>query len=106
MKTNYRLAMALIAGAAVGAAAVTALKAQAKPPTYVVIEVNEMLDAAAFGKAVAAAPLLDGRYVVRTPKVTALDGDAPPVRFVLIAFDTSSKPGEILQQSRKSARRG
>jgi len=50
-----------------------------------------MLDAAAFGKAVAAASLLDGRYVVRTQKVTALDGDAPPVRFVVIAFDTEDK---------------
>ena len=55
------------------------------------IEVSEKLDAAAFGKAVAAAPLLDGRYVVRTQKVTALDSDDPPVRFVVIAFDTEDK---------------
>ena len=91
MNANYRIALALLAGTAVGAGAITALKAQAKPPTYVVIEVNEMLDAAAFAKAVANAPLLDGHYMVRTQKVTALDGDAPPIRFVVIAFDTEEK---------------
>jgi uncharacterized protein (DUF1330 family) len=91
MKANYRLALALLAGTAIGAAAITALKAQARPPTYVVIEVSEMLDAAAFEKAVAGAPLLDGHYMVRTQKVTARDGDAPPIRFVVIAFDTEEK---------------
>ncbi len=34
MKTNYKIAIALVAGAAVGGAAVQGLHAQAKPPVY------------------------------------------------------------------------
>ena len=38
MKTNYKVAIALIAGAAIGGAAIQGLHAQAKPPVYVVGE--------------------------------------------------------------------
>ena len=40
MKTNYKMAIALIAGVAIGGAAVQGLHAQAKPPGYVVIDAN------------------------------------------------------------------
>jgi hypothetical protein len=40
MKTNYKIAIALIAGAALGGAAVQGLHAQAKPPVYSVTEID------------------------------------------------------------------
>jgi hypothetical protein len=40
MKTNYKIAIALVAGAAIGGAAIQGLHAQAKPIAYVVAEVD------------------------------------------------------------------
>ena len=40
MQTNYKIAIALVAGTALGAAAVQGLHAQAKPPGYVVAEID------------------------------------------------------------------
>ena len=40
MKTNYKIAIALVAGTALGAAAVQGLHAQAKPPAFVVAEID------------------------------------------------------------------
>ncbi len=39
MKTNYKLAVALVAGVAIGGAAIQGLHAQAKPPAYVIIPI-------------------------------------------------------------------
>src|SRR5580704_4506881 len=96
MTMSFRLVLASIAGMAVGAAVVTGLKAQVKPPVYVVIDISELSDAAAFAKAAAAATPQDlasvgGRYLVRSTKPVALDGSAPPSRFVLIAFDNEAQ---------------
>jgi uncharacterized protein (DUF1330 family) len=62
-----------------------------------VVEANEITDLQAFkdgyvnmGAAVAEAKMADGRYLVRTADVTALDGD-PPKFFVLIAFQNIDK---------------
>jgi hypothetical protein len=52
MKINYRLCLMLVASAALGAAAVTSIKAQVKPPTYIVIDITEMSDPASFAKGV------------------------------------------------------
>jgi hypothetical protein len=38
--TNYKMALALVAGAAIGGAAIQGLHAQAKAPAYVVAEVD------------------------------------------------------------------
>jgi hypothetical protein len=46
MKTNYKVAIALVAGAAIGGAAIQGLHAQAKSKAYSVSEL-ETLDAAA-----------------------------------------------------------
>jgi uncharacterized protein (DUF1330 family) len=96
MKLGYRVSLALIAGVALGAAAVTGLKAQVKPPVYVVIDISELSDAAAFAKAAAAASpqevaSVGGRYLIRTMKPIALDGSAPPSRFVVIAFENDAQ---------------
>jgi uncharacterized protein (DUF1330 family) len=97
MKIRYGIALALLAGVALGAAAVQGLHAQAKPPAYVVIDISDITDADGF-KAVttsqAASPAragaLGGRYLIRTQTTSALDG-TPPKRFVVLAFDTKEK---------------
>jgi uncharacterized protein (DUF1330 family) len=96
MKANHRLALTLVGGAALGAAATAGLRAQVRPPVYAVIEINEVLDADAFMKAVSAiepnATLsVGGRFVIRSSKPVAIDGEAPPGRFAVIAFDTAEK---------------
>jgi uncharacterized protein (DUF1330 family) len=91
MKANYRFGLIALASAAIVAAVVSGLKAQTKPPVYVVIEISEIMDADTFSKAVAGAPLVGGRYIMRTQKATALDGGPAPARFVVIAFDTQEK---------------
>ena len=45
MKSNYKIAIALVAGVALGGAAIQGLHAQAKPKAYLVTE-SEVLDAA------------------------------------------------------------
>jgi uncharacterized protein (DUF1330 family) len=96
MTTSYRLALVSVVGVVVGAAAVTALQAQVKPPVYVVIDISELSDAAAFAKAAAAASpqelaSVGGHYLVRSTTPVALDGSAPPSRFVLLAFDNAAQ---------------
>jgi uncharacterized protein (DUF1330 family) len=86
---------AIVLGVAVGGAIVQGLRAQAAPPVYVVVEISDVTDPEGF-KAVPAksgpetlAPF-GGRYVIRTEKITPLDGTAPK-RFVVIAFDSMEK---------------
>ena len=55
MNQRIALGLAMLAGAAFGATAVNGLKAQTKPPTYVVIDIGEMTDPEGF-KAVPASP--------------------------------------------------
>lgn len=96
MKPNHKLALALLAGIALGAGGVTAIKAQQpKPaPGYVVAEV-EVNDAAAFQKYAAAVPgtlaPFNAHYVIRAGKITPVEGDAPKQRFIVIAFDSVEK---------------
>ena len=96
MEKSYKLVLAVCAGLAVGAGAVEALHAQAKPPAYVVVAIRSINDAEAFKTGVvdkaspAAVAAAGGRYVVRTQKVTSLDGPSPQ-RFVMIAFDSVEK---------------
>jgi uncharacterized protein (DUF1330 family) len=90
MKIRALVALSAIAGVVVGAAAIETLHAQAKPPVYVVNEVD-VSDAPGFQKyADAQAEMIKkhgGRYIIRGGKVLAtLDGDAPR-RFTIYAFD-------------------
>jgi len=92
MKINYKMVWTLLGGIALGGAAIQGLHAQAKPPTYVVVAIRKVTDAAAFKtgvveKAAAAMAGSGGQFVIRTDKITSLDGP-PPERFVLIAFDS------------------
>ena len=95
MKTSHKLAIALVAGVAIGGAVIQGLHAQATPPAYVVVDISDITDPQGF-KAIppksgpeTLAPF-GGRYLIRTEKITALDGVAPK-RFVVIAFDSVEK---------------
>jgi uncharacterized protein (DUF1330 family) len=88
MRTHYTVAMAMLAGAAIGGTAVNALHAQAKAPLYVVTEID-VTNPEAYGKeyapkAQALIKAAGGRFVAiggvagaGAAKVTAFDGEAP-----------------------------
>ncbi len=95
MNPNHRLAIALVARVAVGVAVIQDLHAQATPPAYVVSDIADITDPEGF-KAIPAktgpetlSPF-GGKYLIRTEKITTLDG-TPPKRFVVIAFDSLEK---------------
>jgi uncharacterized protein (DUF1330 family) len=101
VKPKYKLAIALIAGAAIGGAANQGLHAQAKPPAYIVIPILKINDAAAFkagvvDKSMAAdVTAAGGHYIIRSQKFIKVDGN-PPERFVVIAFDSVEKAQAFL----------
>jgi hypothetical protein len=64
--------------------------AQATPPTYIVVDIGETTDAAAWGAVVANAPNPPSGYLVRTQKAVQLDGAAAAARFVVKAVDPRS----------------
>ena len=93
MNTNVKIALALVAGAALGAATIQGLHAQAKPKAYAVTE-TEALDAAA---AKAYAPLVEaaqkaagGARSLRTAggRVVAVEGAAAPKRVAITEWDS------------------
>jgi uncharacterized protein (DUF1330 family) len=96
MKTNYKLALAVLAGVAIGVLGAMAIHAQEakKGPGYVIAEV-EVHDAATFAKYGAKVPdtlkKYGGHYLVRGGKIEAVEGQAPKDRFVVLAFDSAEK---------------
>ena len=101
MKPKYKLAIALVAGTAIGGAAIQGLHAQMKPPAYIVIPILKINDAAAFKAGVvdknvpADITAAGGHYVIRSQKFTTVDG-TPPERLVVIAFDSVEKAQAFL----------
>jgi uncharacterized protein (DUF1330 family) len=93
MNRLLSLGLAMLVGVALGATAIKGLNAQTKPPTYVVIDISEMSDPATFAKGIAALPPTSAadHIIIRTTKTVALDGGAPPTRFVVQAFDTEEQ---------------
>jgi uncharacterized protein (DUF1330 family) len=91
MKATHKLALAVLAGVGLGGAIVEGIHAQTKPPAYVVVAIRKINDADAYkevlAKAPAAAKAAGGTFVVRTDKITTLDGTSP-ARFVLLKFDS------------------
>jgi uncharacterized protein (DUF1330 family) len=94
VRYRYKIAFAMLAGVALGAAATKALHAQAKAPTYVVIAIDRITDADAYkplpAKGRAATEAAGGRYLISTGNITRLDGRAPE-RFALIEFEDVAK---------------
>src|SRR5215471_18208136 len=111
MKQYLGVALGMAAGSVLGAGAITALHAQAKPPAYFVVEINKINDAAGF-KTITdiptggadAAKELGGHYIARGGKITALDGSVPPERFIARRKSTSLQQFGILQKSQRSTK--
>ena len=90
MQSRYKIALSMLAGAALGAAAVQGLHAQAKPEGYVITE-SEIIDQDAWKeyapKAAEANKALGGQYLVRGGKIAALEGE-PPKRVTISVYDS------------------
>lgn len=89
MKTNYKLALTLLAGIALGGAAIQGLHAQARPPAYIVADLN-VTDQDGFAKNFA--PMVEkiivdggGKYLAGGGKIVMIEG-APSNRFVMFVF--------------------
>ncbi|MEH2519159.1 uncharacterized protein (DUF1330 family) [Bradyrhizobium sp. AZCC 1610] len=100
MRSNYKIAVAVTAGVAIGALAVEGLHAQAKPPVYFVAEIDVTNPdayakeyapkAQAIIKAAGGRFLAIGGSAATTGTVTAFDGDAPK-RVVVQVWDSMEK---------------
>ena len=109
MKTYYTVALSMLAGAALGGAAIQGLHAQAKPKAYLVTE-SEILDRAAlesYGSSLASAMQAAGGHWVGgasgpTDKITAVIGD-PPKRFGVTEFENIDKAQAWLKSSGREA---
>jgi uncharacterized protein (DUF1330 family) len=92
MKSNYKIAIALVAGAAIGGAAIQGLHAQAKPAAYVVAEID-LSNPEAFVKEfapLAQKALATGsgyKAIARGNKTVSIEGAAPKSRIVINHFD-------------------
>ena len=95
MKTRYTVALCIWAGVAVGAAAVQALHAQAKPPAYVIAEIDvtnpEPYDKQYVPPAAKAITVGGGKYIVRGGGVVALYGEPPKPRIAVMVFESMEK---------------
>jgi uncharacterized protein (DUF1330 family) len=101
MKTSYKLAIALVAGAAIGGAAIQGLHAQAKPPVFMVA-INEISNQEGYTKEylpAAQKAIKDhgGVYVAAGP-VAQVTGGLPNGRGVILRWESM----EALQAWRNS----
>ncbi len=92
MKTHYTIALSLFAGAALGAGAIQALYAQAKPPIYYVAEID-VKDVEGYTKeyaplAQASIKANGGRFLAVGQKVTSIEGDPPKPRVAIQVWDS------------------
>jgi hypothetical protein len=81
MKTQYAVALALLTGVGLGAAAVQGLHAQAKPPAYVIAEID-VANQEGYAKEYLPAgskAMLDGgaKYLARGTRTAAFKGEPP-----------------------------
>jgi uncharacterized protein (DUF1330 family) len=92
---NKRLTViaALLAGFALGVAAVEGVRAQAKPPAYTIAEA-EVTDPATYQKYIEGTtigvPAAGGRFIVRGGKTFVVNG-APPKRIAVIQWENLEK---------------
>ena len=95
MKTRHTVALSIWAGVAIGAAAVQALHAQAKPPAYVVAEIDVMnlepYDKEYVPPAAKAVTDGGGKYIVRGGRTVAFYGEPPKPRIAVMAFESMEK---------------
>jgi uncharacterized protein (DUF1330 family) len=95
MKSNQKLAVAVLAGVSIGVAGAHAIRAQQVKPTpgYIIAEVD-VTDPDTYKKYAEKVPAtvaaFDGHYLVRGGKIQAVEGEAPK-RIVVIAFESAEK---------------
>jgi uncharacterized protein (DUF1330 family) len=93
MNTRVKTIVALVIGFASGAAAVEAVRAQAKPPAYTIAEV-EVTDQATYQEYQKGArveiPAAGGRFITRGGRTFVVNG-APPKRVVLLQWESFEK---------------
>jgi uncharacterized protein (DUF1330 family) len=102
MNTNVKIALAVVAGAALGAAAVQGLRAQAKPKAYSVAEID-VLDTAALASYVKLVdPVINaagGRaFNTGGGRITNLIGEAPK-RVVIFEWDSLERVQAFLDSA-------
>ena len=93
MKTHFKVAIALVAGTAIGAAAIQGLHAQATPKAYVVTEIeviNQEAQNAYLPKVGEVIKSTGGTYLARGGKIVALEGEAPK-RMTIVVYDSLEK---------------
>lgn len=94
MKTRFVVLVSVVAGVALGGAAVEVLHAQAKPPAFVVGEIDvknaELLDKEYVPNASKAVRDGGGKYLVVGGKSISLYGE-PPRRIAIMTFDNLEK---------------
>ena len=95
MKSNYKLVIAMCAGAGLGAATVHGLHAQTKPHAYVISEID-VTDKDAYAKeyvplAVKALKESGQRQLAAGGKTAAISGEPPKSRIVLSVFENMEK---------------
>lgn len=107
MNTKSKIVIAAVAGAALGAAAVQGLHAQAKPKAYLITE-SQLLDPAAVAeylpKVREAAKLAGGRieFIGPTEQITPVVGDAPK-RIGISEWDSLEKAEAWLNSAERKA---
>jgi len=95
MKTYYTVGLSMLAGAALGAAAIQGLHAQAKPPVYYIAEIDVtnlegwQKDYAPRAQAVIKAA--GGRVLAAGQKVTSIEGTPPKQRIALIQWESEEQ---------------
>jgi uncharacterized protein (DUF1330 family) len=92
MKTRYTVALSMIAGAALGGAAIQGLHAQAKPPVYLVSEID-VTNVDAYTKEYvpkvrATIKAAGGRLLGASQNVTPVEGEPPKSRVTINAWDS------------------
>ena len=94
MKNFCTATLSLLAGVGIGALGVHALHAQAKPPAFVVGEIDVANQAAYFAEYVppAVKAIVDGggKYIVRNGQSVSLYGE-PPKALAIMQFDSLEK---------------
>jgi uncharacterized protein (DUF1330 family) len=94
MKTRITVALSMLAGAALGAAAIQGLHAQAKPPIYYVAEID-VTNPDAYGKEYA--PKMQALIKSHGGRQLAIGGTAGASAKALTAFDGAAPQRAVVQ---------
>jgi len=91
MRTYLTVTLSTLAGFAIGATAIHGLHAQAKPPAYVIAEIDvanfEGYSKEYLGPSSKALLERGAKYLARGSRTASIKGD-PPKRIVLLTFDS------------------